>query len=96
MPKKVDSNQREIVKVFRQCGYSVAHTHMVGRGFPDLVIGKHGMNYLIEIKDGSKPPSRRKLTDDEQKWHDHWLGQVAIIESIEDVRWFHMELNKKQ
>ena len=95
MPKKADGNQREIVCMFRKCGYSVAHTHMVGKGFPDIVVGKHGINYLVEIKNGALPPNKRKLTDDEKNWHDHWLGQVAVIESIDDVQKFHGEHNAK-
>jgi hypothetical protein len=40
---------------------------------------------LVEIKDGNKIPSKRKLTPDEQKWHDEWRGQKVIVESVEDV-----------
>jgi hypothetical protein len=95
MPKRADGNQREIVKTFRMLGYTVAHTHTVGKGFPDIVVGRNQVNYLIEIKDGSLPPSRRKLTDDEQYWHDNWLGQVAVIESIDDVQRFHVEHHER-
>lgn len=82
---KVDSNQPDIVAAFRRLGYSVAHTHMIGRGFPDIVIGKHNRNFLVEIKDGRLPPSKRKLTPDELEFHESWRGQIVIIESIEDV-----------
>jgi hypothetical protein len=82
---KVDSNQPEIVKSFRRMGYAVAHTHTLGRGFPDLVISKQGKNFLIEVKDGSLPPSARKLTPAEQEFKDGWLGQYDIIESLDDV-----------
>jgi Holliday junction resolvase len=82
---KVDRNQKEIVEAFRKLGFSVAHTHMVGEGFVDIVIGKNGKNYLIEIKDGLLSESRKKLTTAEQKFHDEWRGQKAIIESVEDV-----------
>ena len=57
---KVDDNQPAVVKLFRQLGWSVVHTHMVGSGFTDIVCGKNGINYLVEIKDGSKPLSARK------------------------------------
>jgi hypothetical protein len=88
MPKynaKVDSNQPEIVKAFRNLGFSVFLTHTLGRGFPDIVAGKQGLNFLIEIKDGSLPPSKRKLTPAEQEFKDNWRGQYDIIESIDDV-----------
>lgn len=84
--RKVDDNQKEIVEAFKKLGYSVAHTHIVGKGFPDIVVAGHDKrNYLIEIKDGKKPLSKRKLTPDELKFHDSWQGDLKIIESVEDV-----------
>ena len=82
---RVDSNQPAIVKLFRKLGCSVALTHMVGRGFPDFIVGVNGKNIMVELKDGSKVPSARKLTKDEVDWHESWLGNVIIIESEEDV-----------
>jgi hypothetical protein len=26
-----------------------------------------------------------KLNEKEQKWHDEWLGQVAVVRSVEDA-----------
>jgi Holliday junction resolvase len=82
---RTDENQVEIVQAFRRMGYSVKPTHQVGDGFPDIVIGKNNMNTLIEIKDGKKPPSARKLTPDEVEFHKKWRGRVEIIESIDDA-----------
>jgi hypothetical protein len=64
---------------------SVFSTHMVGKGFPDIVIGYHGVNYLVEIKDGMKTKSQKKLTDDEIKFHQSWFGQIIVCECVEDV-----------
>lgn len=44
-----------------------------------------GANVLVEIKDGNKPPSKRKLTKDEKEWHAQWTGQVTIWKSIEQA-----------
>ena len=82
---KVDTNQPEIVMALRAIGATVEPTHMIGRGFPDIVVGFRGLNYLLEIKDGDKVPSKRKLTDDETKWHKQWNGSVDIVESVEDA-----------
>ena len=82
---KADDNQPQIVKAFRQLGYSVAHTHAIGKGFPDIVIGRDGVNTLVEIKDGLKTKSQRQLTPDEKEFHEAWKGMVIIIESVEDV-----------
>lgn len=38
---------------------------------------------LIEVKDGSKAPSKRKLTADQAEWHKRW--PVAVVERVEDV-----------
>ena len=82
---RVDSNQKAIVNAFRQCGFSVFHTHTIGGGFPDIVAGYGGINYLIEIKDGSLPPSARKLTKPEETFHQNWRGQVCIINDVDEV-----------
>lgn len=92
--KKIDANQNEIVEVLRKAGLSVAITSMVGNGFPDLVVsgaawhertGKYWKTILVEIKDGDKPPSARKLTPDEKKFHDMWRGYIVIAERATDV-----------
>ena len=88
MPKKVDANQPAIVAAFRRMGATVQHLHTLGKGAPDLLIGINGVNGLVEVKDGEKPPSKRRLTGDEQDWHDGWKGQVCIVESIDDAARF--------
>lgn len=83
---KVDANQKEIVNEFRKLGCTVTPLHMVGQGCPDLVIGISGVNVLVEVKDGSKPPSERRLTDDQVLWHSAWRGmKVEIVISKADV-----------
>lgn len=82
---KIDGNQTAIVEYLRGLGASVAITSMVGKGYPDLTVGYRGINYLIEVKDGSQPASRRKLTPEEQAWHAAWNGKVYIVESLNDV-----------
>jgi Holliday junction resolvase len=83
MPKRVDGNQKEIVKTFRDCGASVLILSEVGKGCPDICVGMRGVNYLIEIKDGSKPPSGQKLTDCETEFFASWKGQVQVINSVD-------------
>jgi hypothetical protein len=86
MIKRTDSNHAEIIKALRKIpNLSVFSTHEVGKGFPDIVIGYKGINYLIEIKDGNKPPSARKLTDSEVKFHQDWRGQIKIVNNLDEV-----------
>lgn len=81
--KRTDANQTEIVEEFRSYGFSVYITSHVGKGFPDIIIGYGGVNYLIEIKDGKKAKSAQKLTKAEQEFFDTWRGQVIVINSRE-------------
>jgi hypothetical protein len=83
---KADDNQPEIVAAFRKLGCEVAHTHMVGKGFPDIVVksgGAFSSVHLVEIKDGAKPKSARKLTEAEAEFHETW--PVEIVETTDDV-----------
>jgi hypothetical protein len=66
---RVDANQPSLVKEIRAMGkehVSVSMTHNVGQGFPDIIVGYKEKNYLFEIKDPAKPPSKKRLTKDEQ------------------------------
>lgn len=83
--KRTDDNQQEIVDQLRQLGVSVRHLHMVGDGCPDLLLGLRKLNFLIELKDSKKPPSKKKLTEDEQKFFDSWKGQVNKCETLEEI-----------
>lgn len=82
---KVDSNQPAIVAALRKLGCSVHPTHRLGEGFPDIAVGYGGITMLDEIKDGSKPPSAQKLTEDEQKFWDTWTGGVYLIRNEQDA-----------
>jgi hypothetical protein len=85
MRSRVDANQAEIVAGLLYLGATVQHLHAVGHGCPDILVGFKGVNYLIEIKDGNKPPSARKLTPDQERWHILWSGQKAIATSAEEA-----------
>ena len=66
---KVDANQSAITKALRSAGAFVQPLHTIGGGCPDLLVAYRGDWYLLEVKDGSKPPSQRRLTEDEEDWH---------------------------
>ena len=83
--QKVDANQAAIVEALRKCGCSVAVTSSIGGGFPDLAVGFRRLNFLLEVKDGRKPPSARKLTEAERIWHLTWRGRVEVVECVEDA-----------
>jgi len=80
---KVDANQTAVVSALRAAGASVQSLASVGKGVPDLLIGFRGVNLLMEVKDGNKPKSAQKLTEDQLKWHGQWLGTISIVDSPE-------------
>jgi Holliday junction resolvase len=83
--RRTDANQREIVDTFRKMGASVQILSDIGKGCPDLVVGIRGINYLVEVKDGSKAPSKQRLTEPEQVFFDTWKGQVCIIKNQDEA-----------
>lgn len=91
---RTDSNHREILDAFRRCGYSVADTSQLGDGFTDAVVARDMDTTLVEIKDGTKPPSKQKLTGDQEKFHAGWKGRIVIIRSVDDVLQFVAEQRK--
>lgn len=83
---KIDANQNKVVEALRGIpGVTIAITSQLGGGFVDFILGYKGVNYMIELKDGDKPPSQRKLTEDEEKFHRQWKGQISVCSSFDDV-----------
>lgn len=81
---RIDINQPEIVKTFRSLGWSVLIISQL-KNCCDIFVSKNGRTIAVEIKDGSKPPSKQKLTEGELKFKDSWQGEYALIKSIDDV-----------
>jgi hypothetical protein len=83
---KVDKNQKSVVDALRKVGASVQSLASIGKGCPDLLVGYHGILYLMEIKDGSNVPSKQLLTNDQKKWHEAWTGSpVYVVRSIDQA-----------
>lgn len=83
---RTDANQGEIIDALHRIGCVVQSLAMVGQGVPDLLVarGLTGL-WLMECKDGSKPPSERKLTPEQKKWHARWPGPVYVVNSPEEA-----------
>lgn len=81
---RADSNQREIVEAFRKLGCSVKVVSQL-KGFADLLVARNFRTMVVEVKDGSKPPSARKLTKDEQEFRESWKGIYVVVESVDDA-----------
>lgn len=73
-----DSNEPEIVQALLASGCTVVR--LSAKGCPDLLVGFHGINYLIEVKE-----VKGNLTYDQIEFHETWGGQVAIVRTIEQA-----------
>jgi hypothetical protein len=79
-----DDNEQSIIKAMRAEGAFVKVIN--DEGTFDLLCWYNGRTLLLEIKDGSKPPSARRLTPAEQKFHDEWPGSdLYIVNSVEEA-----------
>jgi len=86
---RVDENQKAIVAALRKIGCKVYVSSSFGQGFPDLIVGVPGGErsiLLVEVKDGGKPPSARKLTPDQVKFHAEWYGwPLFVVNSVDEA-----------
>jgi hypothetical protein len=82
---RTDTNHGELVDVIKAMGGTVQSLAPVGKGCPDLLVGWRNKNLLLEIKDGSRPPSERVLTPDQKRWHSDWKGKVYIVNTLDDL-----------
>jgi hypothetical protein len=82
---RTDENHSDVVATFRRLGCSVQSLAPIGHGVPDLLVADRWGTFLVEIKDGAKSPSQRKLTPDQETFHATWLGTIYIVETLDDV-----------
>jgi len=75
-----DLNHAEIRDAFRRLGWSVWDTASLGRGGPDLVVGKAGRNILVEVKSPGGV-----LTQDEVDFLAAWRGEYVTVFRLDDV-----------
>lgn len=81
---KVDANHTQVVTALQAAGATVQSLAAVGQGVPDLLVGFQGKTLLMEVKDGQKPPSARRLTEQQITWHGAWRGgPVAIVDGVD-------------
>lgn len=73
------------MRAFRTLGCYVRPVHTVGQGFPDLYVSVMGYAVLVEVKDGTKPPSAQSLTPDEIRFHSECTGPVCVVRCVDDV-----------
>lgn len=68
-PSRKDRNHDQIARALRRFG-EVEDCHADPASGCDLRFDRAGHTWRVEIKDGSKPPSARRLTDNERAMMD--------------------------
>ena len=72
--KRVDLDQKQMIAQLEGMGFSVLNLSAVGRGCPDLLVGKDGQNFLLDIKS-----EKGALTPAQIEFHKNWQGHCEII-----------------
>ena len=90
--KKVDKNQKDVVKALRDYGAQVFLLHTVGGGIPDLLVCYADQTILMEVKDGDD----KKLTPQQITLFANWMGGPlhrvnSVQESLEVLKLYEME-----
>lgn len=75
--------QLPIVTALRKVGIQVLSLAPLGSGVPDLLVFTGDKLLLLEVKTGTRVPSARHLTPDQESFHARW--PVHIVESVEDA-----------
>jgi hypothetical protein len=79
---KADANQAEIVQALVKVGCSATWIEgILDSGAPDLLVGRAGRTYLLEIKSGGG-----RLSASQFAWHRRWRGApVVVVRTIEEA-----------
>lgn len=86
--RKIDANQPEIVAALRAIGVSV---WVIGEPV-DLLIGYRGRSGVLEIKDGSRPPSEQKLTPQQVEFFNLDRGFHRVVSTVEAALYAALEM----
>jgi hypothetical protein len=83
----LDANHKDVVEALEARGAEVQSLANLGGGVADLLVAAtiYGGTFLVllEVKDGDKPPSRRKPTGGQKKWHKRF--PVTVVNSPEEA-----------
>lgn len=79
--RRRDTTHADVRDCLRQCGYSVFDAGSVGGSFVDLVVGAHGLTFLVEVKSPGGKPS-----EGQTRFARDWRGgPVLVVYSAEEA-----------
>ena len=73
-----DANHKTVGDYLRSLGWSVLDLSHAGEGIPDYAVSKPNWAALVEVKDGAKVPSARKLTPAQLDVKKNWQGPYVV------------------
>ena len=82
-----DENEPEVVAYLVAAGCSVER--LSASGVPDLLVGYHGRNHLVEVIGPGKAKNhraRKGLTPAQVEWHGEWRGTTDTVRSLDEVQ----------
>jgi len=82
---KKDANHNQVQGMFSAFGFRTLDVSSMKCGF-DFIAWKKGRVFIVEVKDGSKPPSATKLTDKEIEAEKKYSGEYYVIFSSEQAK----------
>ena len=79
-----DSNEATIVSALVKAGCDIDYAD---RKPYDIVVGKAGKTFLLEIKSliGKRKPKKKPLTDSQRDFSTEWRGHYAIVATVEEA-----------
>lgn len=79
---KADRNQPEIVAALKAAGCDVI---FIGKPV-DLLVSRHGINFLLEVKVPKVKGERGgRLTPEQEEFFATWRGQKAVVRTVEEA-----------
>lgn len=77
--KRRDANEKAIIEALRAAGASVQQ--LSGLDVPDLLVGHHGINFLLEVK-----MPKGELSDGQFEWVKRWRGRdVYVVRTVDEA-----------
>lgn len=85
--RRVDGNQREVVRAFEAAGGRWLDLSAVGNGCPDGLLCVLRTLYLVEIKNAKgRATSKGKIyTPAQEKFHASWPGRIHTVWGVNDA-----------
>jgi hypothetical protein len=81
-----DGNEVSLRDAWEAIGGSWLSIYPIEGGEPDALLGFRGRQCLVEVKDGRKRASARKLRGNQVEWHRTWRGEpVRVVISMADL-----------